>query len=65
MWAELPKGCDVGTKKNSQGYKESSIGYKLHIDAADGHLPVSCILMGIPDSKRSRIRIVAYGGNSL
>lgn len=41
---ELPKGCDVGTKKNSKGYKESWIGYKLHIDAADGHIPVSCIL---------------------
>ena len=41
---ELPKGCDVGTEKNSKGYKESWIGYKLHIDAADGHIPVSCIL---------------------
>jgi len=41
---ELPKGCDIGTKKNSKGYKESWIGYKLHIDAADGHIPVSCIL---------------------
>jgi hypothetical protein len=41
---ELSKGCDVGTKKNSKGYKESWIGYKLHIDAADGHIPVSCIL---------------------
>ena len=40
----MPKGCDVGTKKNSKGYKESWIGYKLHIDAADGHIPVSCIL---------------------
>jgi len=25
---ELPKDCDVGTKKNSKGYKESWIGYK-------------------------------------
>lgn len=41
---ELPTGCDVGTKKNSKGYKESWIGYKLHIDAADGHIPISCIL---------------------
>ena len=41
---DLPKDCDVGTKKNSQGYKESWIGYKLHIDAADGQIPVSCIL---------------------
>ena len=26
------------------GYKESWIGYKLHIDAADGGIPLSCIL---------------------
>jgi len=40
MLKELPKDCTVGTKKNSKGYKESWVGYKLHIDAADGHLPV-------------------------
>ena len=44
MLNELPNACDVGTKKNSKGYKKSWIGYKLHIDAADGHIPVSCIL---------------------
>jgi hypothetical protein len=31
-------------KKNSKGYKTSWTGYKLHIDAADGGIPVSCIL---------------------
>lgn len=41
---DLPKQCNVGTKKNSKGYKESWTGYKLHIDAADGQIPVSCIL---------------------
>lgn len=44
MLEELPKVCDVGTKMNSKGYKKSWIGYKLHIDAADGHVPVSCVL---------------------
>ena len=44
MLEELPKVCDVGTKMNSKGYKKSWVGYKLHIDAADGHIPVSCIL---------------------
>jgi len=44
MIAELPGACDVGTKKNSKGYKETWIGYKLHIDAADGQIPISCIL---------------------
>ncbi len=44
MPGDLPKQCDVGTKKNSKGHKESRIGYKLHIDAVDGQIPVSCVL---------------------
>ena len=44
MLEDLPKTCDVGTKLNSKGYKKSWIGYKLHIDAADGQIPVSCVL---------------------
>ena len=44
MIAELPKACNVGTKKNSKGYKTSWTGYKLHIDAADGGIPASCLL---------------------
>ena len=44
MLDDLPTGCDVGTKKNSKGYKETWIGYKLHIDVADGQIPISCIL---------------------
>jgi IS5 family transposase len=42
--AELPTACDVGSKKNSKGYKETWIGYKLHIDTADGDIPVHAIL---------------------
>lgn len=41
---ELPTHCDVGTKKNSKGYKESWTGYKLHLDVVDGDIPVSGIL---------------------
>jgi hypothetical protein len=44
MLDELPCACNVGTKKNSKGYKETWVGYKLHIDAADGQIPISCIL---------------------
>jgi hypothetical protein len=44
MVDDLPKDCDVGSKKNSKGYKETWIGYKLHIDVADGQIPISCIL---------------------
>ena len=44
MLEDLPLWCDVGTKKNSKGYQETWIGYKLHTDVADGQIPVSCIL---------------------
>ncbi|MBF8250610.1 MAG: IS4 family transposase, partial [Deltaproteobacteria bacterium] len=35
---------DVGTKKNSKGYKETWIGYKLHVDVNDCGLPVNAVL---------------------
>lgn len=41
---DLPNQCDVGTKKNSKGYKDTWIGYKLHLDCIDGDIPVSVIL---------------------
>jgi hypothetical protein len=44
MLADLPTGCDVGAKLNSKGHMETWIGYKLHIDTADGGIPISCIL---------------------
>jgi len=44
MLADLPHQCDVGMKKNSKGFKESWVGFKFHLDAADGQIPVSCIL---------------------
>ena len=44
LLADLPQECNVGSKKNSKGYKETWIGYKLHLDVADGQIPVSCIL---------------------
>ncbi len=44
MLDDLPTACDVGTKKNSKGYKTSWTGYKLHIDSADGGIPISCVL---------------------
>jgi hypothetical protein len=42
--ADLPTACDWGTKKNSKGKKEVWRGYKLHLDVADGDLPVSWIV---------------------
>ena len=36
MLDDLPTDCDVGMKKDSKGYKSTWVGYKLHIDVADG-----------------------------
>ena len=44
MLADLPQHCAVGTKRNAKGHKTSWIGYKFHIDVADGDLPISCLL---------------------
>lgn len=44
MLDDLPKNCDIGKKKNSKGHQETWIGYKLHIDTADGQVPISCVL---------------------
>jgi len=41
---EIPIVCDVGVKKNAQGYQESWIGYKLHADVNDGGFPVSVVV---------------------
>jgi hypothetical protein len=44
MLKDLPKECNIGTKKNSKGHSEHWIGYKLHLDIADGCIPISAIL---------------------
>jgi hypothetical protein len=44
MLAELPRHCAVGIKTNSQGRKETWRGYKLHLDVADGQIPISAVL---------------------
>jgi hypothetical protein len=44
MLADLPRQCDLGGKKNSQGNTDWWRGYKLHLDVADGQIPISAIL---------------------
>ena len=44
MLSDLPRQCDIGTKKNSQGQQQYWRGYKLHLDVADGQLPISAVL---------------------
>lgn len=44
MLADLPCQCDWGGKRNSQGREEYWRGYKLHLDVADGQIPISAVL---------------------
>jgi hypothetical protein len=44
MIADLPQKCDIGAKKNSQGNEQYWRGYKLHLDVADGQVPISALL---------------------
>jgi len=44
MLAELPKNCSIGVKTSSKGYQQYWRGYKLHLDVADGQVPISCVL---------------------
>lgn len=41
--AELPKFCDVGCKRDSKGHPHYWVGWKSHIDWADGTIPISVI----------------------
>jgi hypothetical protein len=44
MLKDLPRQCDIGAKKNSQGHEQYWRGYKLHLDVGDGQLPISAVL---------------------
>jgi hypothetical protein len=60
MLYDLPCDCNVGTKKNSKGYKEIWVGYKLHIDAADGQITISCILTSESLLIYEQIRVLGH-----
>jgi hypothetical protein len=44
MLADLPTQCDIGCKRNSKNSVEYWVGYKLHLDVADGQIPISAVL---------------------
>jgi hypothetical protein len=46
MLRELPRNCSIGTKTSSKGYQQYWRGYKLHLDVADGQIPVSAVITG-------------------
>jgi hypothetical protein len=66
--ADLPAGCDWGTKRDSNGKKMTWKGYKFHLGCMDGGIPVSPILtsasphdsqVGIPLMQMSHERVLS------
>lgn len=46
MLKELPRDCAIGAKANSKGQQSYWRGYKLHLDIADGQIPISALITG-------------------
>ena len=44
--AGLSRECSIGVKVSSKGHRQYWRGYKLHLDVADGQIPVSALLTG-------------------
>ena len=44
MLADLPRHCATGVKPNAKGHKTFWTGFKLHLDTADGGIPVTALL---------------------
>jgi hypothetical protein len=44
MLKDLPTDCTVGAKRNAKGHKDYWVGYKLHLDIADGGIPVTALV---------------------
>ena len=66
--AELPRVCDVGCKRDSKGHKHCWVGWKAHIDWADGALPLHVVTtsaslhdsqVAIPMARRTAQRITS------
>ena len=44
MLAELPKHCSLGVKTSNDGHQKYGRGYQLHLDVADGQIPISAVV---------------------
>jgi hypothetical protein len=44
MSRELPVKCSLGVKQSSAGHMKYWRGYKLHLDVADGQIPITALL---------------------
>ena len=66
--SELPTACDRGCKRDVHGHAHRWIGYKAHIDTADGGLPVTVLTtsaslhdsqVAIPMARRTAGRVTS------
>jgi hypothetical protein len=69
MLTELPRDCSIGVKTSSKGYRQYWRGYKLHLDVADGQIPISAVLTGanvhdsqVAISRRGTVTVAACRG---
>jgi hypothetical protein len=69
LLAELPKACDVGYKRNSQGERARWRGYKFHVDVGDDGVPLFCLTTAaslhdsqaaIPMARRTAERVTSW-----
>jgi len=44
MLADLPCQCSIGVKTSNDGNQQYWRGYKLHLDVADGQIPITALL---------------------
>ena len=44
MLEELPRDCSLGVKTSAEGHQKYWRGYKLHLDVADGQIPITALL---------------------
>ena len=62
MLEELRKPCTVGVKRNAKGHTQKWMGYKLHMDVADGGVPISGFVSSasLHDSQAARFHWLRY-----
>ena len=44
MMMKLPVRCSLGVKQSSRGHRSYWRGYKLHLDVADGQIPITALV---------------------
>ena len=61
MLADLPRACDVGTKRNAKGHTTGpGSGTSCTLDTADGGIPISCVMTSASTHDSLRWRLVRW-----